>query len=50
MVIKFKRLEDVLKPRYYKEFEKFMIGQIVDENGIYERDFVKWLNKEGWWN
>tara|TARA_Y100000034_G_C6859671_1_gene391104 strand:- start:1297 stop:1449 length:153 start_codon:yes stop_codon:yes gene_type:complete len=43
MSIPFKRLKQILKPKYYKEFEKWMHGQTMDEVGVYEDDFVRWV-------
>ena len=46
MSIQFKRIKEVLKPKSYKDFLKFMEGQTVDERGVFEDDFLKWINEQ----
>jgi hypothetical protein len=41
--MKDKRLKEILKPKYFKDLMKFMNGQTVDDNGIYEDDFMRWF-------
>jgi len=43
--MKFERLKEILKEKYYKELCKFMEGQTIDEDGIYEDDFLRWFYK-----
>lgn len=45
MTIPFKRIKEVLKPKYYKDFNKFMEGQTVCVDGVYDDDFFRWLLK-----
>ena len=40
------RLKQILKAKYYKDLCKFMEGQTVDVNGIYECDFMKWFYEQ----
>ena len=47
MNIRFERIKEVLKPKAYKDFMKFMCGQTVDMEGIYEDDFMRWFYKQG---
>ena len=46
MSIKFKRIREVLKPKAYKEFCKYMDGQTVTSEGVPEDDFIGWMLKE----
>ena len=39
------RLKKILKSKAYKSLMEFMEGQTVDEDGIYEGDFMRWFNK-----
>ena len=41
-----KRFKEILKPKAYKDLMKFMRGQTIDEDGIYEWDFLKWFYKQ----
>lgn len=48
-MVKEKRIEQVLKKKYLKEFKAWMTGQTVGINEdksieIYDQDFVRWLN------
>lgn len=43
--MKYERFEQILKKKYYKELMKFMEGQTVNENEIYEDDFLRWFHK-----
>ena len=43
--MKFERLKEVLKAKYYKDLMKFMRGQTVGPSGIYEDDFMRWFYK-----
>lgn len=45
--MKFERLKEILKAKYYKDLCKFMNGQTCDANGIYEEDFLRWFYKLG---
>lgn len=45
--MKFERLKEILKPKYYKDLVKFMTGQTIDEDGVYEDDFLRWFYKKG---
>ena len=45
MAIKFKRIEQVLTKKAYKDFCKFMDGQTVSIEGVYEDDFLRWIQK-----
>ena len=45
MSISFERLKQILKPGYYKEFSKWITGQTVDIGGVYEHDFLRWVNE-----
>ena len=45
--MKFARLKEILTAKAYKDLMKFMAGQTVDENGIYEDDFMRWFYKQG---
>ena len=45
MSIPFKRLKQILKPKYYKEFSKWMEGQTIDMKGVYEHDFLRWVQR-----
>jgi len=47
MTITFKRIEEVLTKKAYKDFMKFMTGQTVGIYGVYEDDFIRWINKLG---
>lgn len=45
--MKYERFKEILKSKAYKDLLNFMEGQTVDENGIYENDFLRWFyNKE----
>lgn len=41
--MKFQRFKEILKKKYYNDLIKFMEGQTVDEEGIYEDDFLRWF-------
>jgi hypothetical protein len=41
--MKDERLKEILKPKYFKDLMKFMNGQTVDDDGIYEWDFMRWF-------
>ena len=41
--MKYKRLKEILKPKAYKDLMRFMEGQTVDADGIYECDFMRWF-------
>lgn len=43
--MKFERLKEILKKKYYNDLMEFMVGQTIDEDGIYENDFMRWVNK-----
>lgn len=43
MSIKFERIKSILKAKSYKDFEKFMRGQTVDAEGVFEDDFIRWV-------
>lgn len=43
--MKFERLKEILKSKYYKDLLEFMEGQTVGSNGVYEDDFLKWFYK-----
>lgn len=43
--MKFERFKEILKPKYYEDLMKFMTGQTVDGEGIYECDFLRWFYK-----
>jgi len=45
MSIPFKRLKQVLKSKYYKEFSEWMEGQTTDMKGVYEDDFLRWVQE-----
>jgi len=45
--MKFERFKEILKAKAYKDLMKFMEGQTVDANGIYEMDFMRWFHKRG---
>jgi len=45
MSISFKRIKQILKPEYYKEFNNWMKGQTVDMEGVYEHDFLRWVQE-----
>lgn len=45
MSISFKRLKQILKPKHYKKFSEWMTGQTVDMEGVYEHDFLRWVNE-----
>jgi len=45
--MKDKRFKEILKAKAYKDLMKFMEGQTVDMNGIYEDDFLRWFYKQG---
>lgn len=45
MTIKIERLKEILKGSYYDQFMEWMEGQTVSEEGIYEDDFIRWINK-----
>jgi hypothetical protein len=45
MGIKPERIKEVLRTKYYKSFCKFMEGQTMDSEGIYEDDFIRWMQK-----
>ena len=40
-----KRLKEILKPKAYKDLMKWMTGQTVPLDGIYEWDFLRWFYK-----
>ena len=44
--MRFERLKEVLKAKAYKELVKFMEGQTIDDNGIYEQDFLRWFYEQ----
>ena len=50
MSVKFKRLKEVLKPKSYQDFIRFMRGQTYGiENGdevAWDDDVLKWLKKQ----
>ena len=37
------RLKEILKAKHYKKLMKFMEGQTIDKDGIYEEDFLRWF-------
>jgi hypothetical protein len=41
--MKIERFKEILKPKVFKDLMKFMEGQTVDTNGIYEGDFMRWF-------
>jgi hypothetical protein len=43
--MKFERLKEILTSKAYKDLMKFMEGQTVDFNGVYEDDFLRWFYK-----
>ena len=45
MAIKFKRIEEVLTKKAYKDFCKFMEGQTCGMEGVYEDDFLRWIKR-----
>ena len=45
MSIRFDRIKEILKPKEYKAFENFMRGQTVDEEGVFEDDFLRWVKR-----
>ena len=45
MSIKFKRIREVLTKEAYEDFEDFITGQTVTMTGVYEDDFIRWINK-----
>ena len=45
--MKFERFKKILKAKAYKDLIKFMEGQTVNGNGIYEDDFMRWFYKQG---
>ena len=45
MSIKEKRIKEILKPKVYKEFCKYMNGQTMDMEGIYDDDFLRFVKK-----
>lgn len=47
MTIPFKRIREILKEEQYKKFLKFMEGQTVSEEGVYEDDFMRFVLKLG---
>jgi len=47
MAIPFDRIEEILTNKAYKEFCKFMEGQTVSEEGVYEDDFMRFVLKLG---
>ena len=47
MAISFDRARKILKAKYYKELCKFMEGQTVDEYGIYDDDFLRFIKQMG---
>jgi hypothetical protein len=42
-----KRFKEILKQKAYKDLMKFMEGQTVNADGIYEEDFMRWFYKLG---
>jgi hypothetical protein len=44
--MKFERFKEILKAKYYKDLMKFMAGQTVNEDGIYEGDFLRWFYEQ----
>ena len=48
-IVKDKRLKQILKPAYYKDFCEFITGQTTsDAEGCYEWDFLDWLYGRPW--
>lgn len=47
MEIKFERIKEILRTKHYKDFCKFMNGQTTSMTGVYEDDFLRWVNKMG---
>ncbi len=45
MSIKFERIKEILKPKHYKKFCKFMIGQTMDMEGVYDDDFLRFVKE-----
>lgn len=45
MTIPFKRIKEVLTAKAYKDFEKFMTGQTVCGEGVYDHDFIRWMKE-----
>ena len=41
--IGFDRIKSILNKESYKDFEKFMRGQTVDAEGVFEDDFIRWV-------
>ena len=46
MGIKFERIEELFKAREYKRFCKWMNGQTVDANGVYDGDFLRFVKRQ----
>lgn len=38
-------MKEILKPEAYVDLCKFMEGQTVDAEGIYEDDLLRWIYK-----
>lgn len=45
MTIKFDRIREILKTKAYRDFLKFMEGQTVEENGVFDDDFLRFVKK-----
>lgn len=44
MTIYFKKLKQILKPKAYKDFMKYIYGQTTDTEGAtYDHDFTDWV-------
>ena len=41
--ITIKRLKEILTPQSYKSLMKFMYGQTIPLDGIYDDDFMRWV-------
>ena len=45
MAIKFKRIERILTKKAFKDFMKFMEGQTVSLDGVYEDDLLRFIQE-----
>jgi len=43
-IITFERLKEILTKKAYKDLMEWMKGQTCVAEGIYEWDFLRWLN------
>jgi len=45
-IVTWKRLKKILTKEKYEEFSKWMTGQTCLDLGVYEHDFLRWVQEQ----